>query len=296
MKLYRGCDLAPDGTGLVCRQARLGGLIAAIVFTLAFASFPLLVWWFHGPMIFVVVGGMLALLLLLFLVGDVKARFRDANWVLWIRPDRVCVNLLSYQDYAPLDSTSVVELMDRDLDQLQRHVEHYTVPDSDGGSVSYTLESLDIELRDTDTAALATAIAAVRRRQQPIRRLGFMSSQSGVTVYSVSLPAPHRLRITWKGGRGHSIRPRMKRVLDELASRVKIAEPNVNRRSDWSQLPDAEIDDQILAMVCAGNRLDAIKLLRCRRGYSITAAHRFVEELAEGKPEPVAARDASSAG
>jgi hypothetical protein len=125
--------------------------------------------------------------------------------------------------------------------------------------------------------------------------LGFIKSRSNVTLYSVSLPSAKVIRIAWHGGQGHGVSPGLRHILDLLAGRVKIGEAADERRPDWSQLSDAELDDQILSLVCAGNRIAAIKLLVRRRGYSTTQAHQFVEELTARADTAGSPHDASTA-
>ena len=281
MKLHRGCDVSLDGIGLVCRQTRLGGLAMALLISTVLLSFPVALWWFQIPWLFVVPAALFSLLVVGFFISDVRARFRPTNWVLWIRPDAIWVNLRSYQDHNPLDSPSVVELADRDIACLRRHVERYSVSDSEGRPVSHKLESLDFELRQPDTSELAAALAEIRHRRQPeVEYLAGIRGRSGVTLYSVSLPQPNLLRIAWHGGQGHAVTPRLRRVLAELANRVTIDEPTQHQTPDASQIDEGELDAQILSLVEAGNHIDAIKLLVQRHGYTLTEAKRFVDELA----------------
>jgi hypothetical protein len=279
MKLHRGCDVVPDGSGLVCRQGRLGGVIVVVVFGAACFFPAAALWWGGGSPFFYLPLALAAAVVTAMFVGDARARFRDTNWVLWIRPDSLCINLRSYQDRSPLDSLSVVELSDEEIAELQRHIERYTTPKSNGGTIDHKLVSLDIILLQADRGELAAALAAIRRVQQPWTKFLGMSTTSRVTVYSVSLPGPKRIRMAWYGGTGHGIAPRLKRVLAILAPRLNIAEPADDRRRHWREIPDAAVDDEILKLLCTGNRLDAIKLMKVRRGLSTTEAHRFVEEL-----------------
>lgn len=279
MKVYRGCDVAPNGSGQVCRQGRLAGVLVVAVFGAA-CFFPVAALWWGGgsPLVYVPLALVAAGITALF-VGDARARFRDTNWVLWIRPQGLCINLRSYQDQSPLDTLSVVELADDEIVEVQRRVERYTTPKSNGGTIDHKLESLDINLREAASGELATALAEIRRVQQPWTRFLGMSSRSKVSLQSVSLPEPHRVRIAWHGGQGHSIAPRLKRVLADLTPRLNVAEAADHRRPNWREIPDAALDDEILKLLCTGNRIDAIKLLKVRRGLSTTEAHQFVEEL-----------------
>ncbi len=281
MKLHRGCDVLPDRTGLVCRQSRIGGAIQTLIFGAAFGGSPILQWWLGAPLVFPIIFALVAVIIVPLLLGDARARFRTTNWVLWIRPRGLWINLRSYQDRSSQETLSVVELTDSEIEHVQRRTERYTAPTMSGSTVSYKLESLDIKLHESDTGQLAAALAACRRAKQPwTKQLGFMTSKSGVTLYSVSLPAADRIRIAWWGGRGHGITPSLRRVLEKLEYRMSVAEPTDDKRPDWREIPDAQLDDEILSLVGAGNRIDAIKLLENRRDMSTTEAHQFIEELA----------------
>ncbi|MGD9722511.1 MAG: hypothetical protein AB7O59_13480 [Pirellulales bacterium] len=280
MKLVRTCDVVPDGSGLVCRQTRFGGVLLAMVFTAFFAGPTGFAWWVGAPAIVWIVGAVLTTLLVLTLAGDVRARYRPSNWVLWVRPDGLWIHFRSYQDQSATDGLAVVELEYREIATAGRLVERYSTPDSDHGSVRYKLESLEFVLREADSGELAAALAENRRREQPWRSyLGFIRGRSKPTLYSVTQPTPAIVRVAWHGGQHHGVWPSLRRVLEALGTHVEIAEPIDEKRADWSKLTDDEIDNQILEFVRLGNRMEAVKLLVRRRGYSLTKAHQFVEEL-----------------
>jgi hypothetical protein len=73
--------------------------------------------------------------------------------------------------------------------------------------------------------------------------------------------------------------PSLKRVLHELAQFVPVEEPRRLDRDNWRDLSPDELDDQVLALVQAGDRMAATQLLVRSRGYSTTEAHQFVNEL-----------------
>ncbi len=280
MKLLRSIDVLPDGSGLVCRQGRLPGTIMAAVFTVLFAGPAVAAWWLGIPKFFAIVLSIAALILVPMLVGDVRARYRATNWLLWIRRDGLSIHFRSYQDRSPQDALTVLDLGYSEIAEVREYVEHYTTPDSDGDSVHHKLRSLEIHLLAPDTGELETALAENRRREQPERTyFGFISSRARLTHFSVTLPAPDVIRIAWRGGQSHCVTPSLRRVLDALAEHVTVGEPLSDDRQSWKQLTDEELDTQILAFVEAGNRMEATNLLVRRRGYSLTKAHKFIEEL-----------------
>jgi len=279
MKLHRGCDMTPDGSGLLCRESRLGGLIVALVFSAAFIG-PTIFFWLRGIWFFFVVMGLASLVLVPLLIGDVRLRFRLTNWILWAPPGKVLVNLRSYQDKSTLDTLSVVELADNEIAEIRRFEERYTVPEKQGRRTSLKLVSLDILLRTQDES-LAKLIADRRTTPQPWQNLAGIRSRSDLTLYSVTLPAADVIRIAWTGGRNHSIAPGVNRVLRELETRIHVGEPALKEEGTNGKSGDAEIDDRILSLVLSGNKIDAIKILRLERGYTLIEAKQFVDELAE---------------
>jgi hypothetical protein len=282
MKLQRSRDVVPDGTGLVCRQSRWGGVALALVWAAILIGSPALCWWVGGPRWLVAALGMFAALMLPLFVGDVRARFRPTNWVGWIRADGLWIHLRSYQDQSEQDALAVVELGYREIAEVGRRVERYTTPNSSGRSVQHKLESLDVHLLEPDAGELAAALAANRNRKQPEWGcLGFIRGSSKPAHFSVTRPTPTLLRVAWYGGMSHGVSPSLKHVLARLAENVRVAEEVRDERADWRRLTDEEVDNRVLELVSRGNRMEAIHLLVRRRGYSQTDAHRFVEELAE---------------
>lgn len=280
MKLHRGCDVTPDGAGLLCRESRLGGLIVALVFSAAFIG-PTIFFWLRGIWFFFVVVGLASLVLVPLLIGDVRLRFRRTNWTLWAPPGKLLINLRSYQDKSSLDTLSVVELADNEIAEIRRCEERYTVPEEQGRKTAFKLVSLDILLRTPDDETLAKLIADRRTAPQPWQNLAGIRSRSNLTLYSVTLPAADVIRIAWTGGRNHSVAPGVNRVLRELETRLHVGEPVLKEEGANGKSGDAEIDDRILSLVQAGNKIDAIKILRLERGYTLIEAKRFVDELAE---------------
>jgi len=277
MRIHRGCDVTPDDSGLVCRETRLGGLIFALIVSAAFLG-PTVFFWIQGIWFFFVVLGLASLVIVPMLIGDVRLRFRQTNWTLWAPPGKLLVNLRSYQDRSALERPSVVELADHEVAEIRRHEHRYSTSSGQGRTTFTKLVSLDIVLRTPDDGTLAKLIADRRTTPQPWQKLAGMRSRSNVTLHSVTLSAPDILRIAWTGGRNHAITPGVNRMLRELETRIHVGGPVLKVDGGNSA---AEIDDRILSLVQAGNRIEAIKILREHRGYSLIEAKQFVDELAE---------------
>ncbi|REK15616.1 MAG: hypothetical protein DWQ37_09110 [Planctomycetota bacterium] len=280
MKLHRSCDVVPDGSGLVCRQGRVYGIVTFAVFSAAFAcpvgfGYAAGIPWLGIPF------GLFALLIVPLLWGDMLSRFRSSNWLLWIRPDGLWIHLRSYRDQSPHDRPAVVELSYAEIAQIGRHAERYSVQ-SRRSRQYHKVDSLQVRLRQPETGEFEAALAAGRQTRQPERVfLGFIRSRARLTHFPVSLPSPEVIRIAWRGGYNHAVVPSLRRALAELSQHAEIAEPAGETRKASSQISDAEIDDRVLELVKRGDRLDAARLLVHERNYTLTQAKRFVDELDE---------------
>jgi hypothetical protein len=213
------------------------------------------------------------------LLGDLAAKFRATNWLLWVRQDGLWINFRSYQDQSSNDDASVLFLSYDEIVQVRKHSEKYTTPGSQGGSVQYSLHSFEIELAHQNTESLAKALAENRRREQPQRFYFGIGVRSRPSHFPVSLPAAGKIRIAWRGGVGNWVAPSLAHVLRELAHHARVAESCRQVHSDWSEMSKPELENRILSLVQAGATLDAINILVKRYGYSATRARHFVDDL-----------------
>lgn len=260
------------------------GSISAVVMSLILAGAPVMWWWLEAP--WPVWGGctLLAVFVVPFLIQDLRAKFRPTNWLLWIRSDGLWIHFESYQDCRPdaADAT-VVHLDYSEIGRIQRHVETYTTPSGYHGrrSTRWTEKALLIHLKQADTGTLQEALAAVRSRP-PLERvlLGFVRVASRATHFAVTMPSPTVIRIAWRGGRGNSVVPALETVLEYLATYVSIGEAVREDRPEWHEMDEAQLDEQIRNLVNSGSRLEAVRLLVRRKGFTMTAAHQQIEELA----------------
>lgn len=278
MELHRTCDVVPDG-GLVCRQSRLAGVVYLVVFGGGPSAVAILIWWRDAPTLLWGPIAFVSALLVLFLVNDLRARLRSTNWLLCLDHRALWIHFRSYQDRSPGNSVAVLELRYNEIAQAVRHQQRYSTPTSKGGSIRQQLESLELCLHDPASDALAEALREARDRRQPESSWLGIRSRARLTHFAVSLPAADRIRIAWRGGRHHCATPPLQRVLDALAPHVPIVEPQRQDHADWRELADDQLDTKILELVDYGERMDAVRLLVSRRGYSLADASRFVDEL-----------------
>jgi hypothetical protein len=279
MKLHKLEDISMNSDGLVCRQGRLMGVISAVVLAGAFVAAPLV--WFALDAPWFVWGMCLlaACVVVPLVLADARSRFRDTNWLLWIRPDGIWINFRSYQDSGPIDAVTVVQIDYSEITEAYSLIETYSTP-SHRATTLHRLKSLNFLLNHDETEELQAAIAENRRRE-PLMRTLFpgIRTASKPTVFAVSMPVDHEIKINWRGGESHWTAPKLSQALAALSHYVTIGEPRRENAANWRKLSDEEFDAQVLSLVEAGSRLDAIKLLSQRRGLSTTAAHQFVDAL-----------------
>lgn len=278
MKLYALSDVGPVGRGYICRQGRLMGTINALAMGGVFGGAPI-VWWFLGaPWPVWVVCGVLAVFIVPLLINDLRAKFRETNWIVWLRPDGLWINFRSYQDCGPIDVPSVVKLEYAEIALVRKHVEKFSTPSS-RGSTQWKVQSLELELTHDRTEELQAALTENRNRKSPPRNVCGISVSSRPSHFPVGLPESNCIRIAWRGGIGNWVAPSLGRFLIELAGCVRISEPESVNRPAWHELSDEQLDDQILELARSGARIEAVKLLVRARGYSLTEAREFIEEL-----------------
>jgi hypothetical protein len=257
--------------GMCCRLSPLRGLVGGlivcafligIVFLLQHRGFPWFIW-----------GGcaLLAALLVPWFIGDALAKFRSANWLLWLCPDGLWINLRSYQNHRLPEAATVLHLPYEEIASAHRHIETWSTPATRSGRTvtQWKEESLELSLVSGDTREIARALADERGRRAAIKGMH----------QAVTVPTAGIVRIAWRG-HGNDVVPSLTRVLDELSQRVKVVDPTRTDRADCWQLSEAELDELIAQLVRSGDDLEAAELLVRRRGCSGTEAHKFVEEQA----------------
>jgi hypothetical protein len=279
MKLHRLCDVMPDGRGTLYRQGRLQGALASLLFTVVFGGAPILWYRVGAPWFVWAPCAALALVIVPLVLGDFLAKLRDTNWIVWLRPDGLWINFRSYQDRGSRDTETVIELDFAEIAEVRQAGEVYYTPSTEGGSVRQSIKSLEIVLTHDRTDELAAAMSLDRTKTPPQRWICGVGVTTRPAHFPVSLPEPGQIRIAWRGGMGNWVTPSLRHVLRELGGLVRTGEAKHTQRADWQELTEAELDDQILRLVQAGDKMSAIDLLTSRRGYSTTEARRFVDEL-----------------
>jgi hypothetical protein len=281
MQLYPLTEVTPNHAGLVCRQGRLMASVSTPIMALILGGAPVFWWLVGAPWPVWGLCALLAVVVVPLLIGDLLSKFRATNWLLWVRPDGLWINFRSYQDRGPTDKATVIHLPYDKIADVRHHRESYTTPSSAaGGSTHWKVHSLDIRLKQPDDGELHAALRAYRLgKPLPVSIIGFIKVISSPSHFPVSLAEPDVIRIAWRGGHSNWAAPSLKRVLPALGAHVTIAEPADERRGDWREWDESQLDERIIELVESGARIEAVKLLVERRGYTTTDAHQFVKQL-----------------
>jgi hypothetical protein len=257
--------------GVCCRQSPVRGLVASLIFCAVLIGLVVLLWQQGFPWL---VWGWCAVwvaLLVPWILYDALAKFRSTNWLLWLGPDGLWINLRSYQNRHFPEAATVLHLAYEEIASAHRHLETWSTPSEPSSNVGthWKQESLELSLVSGETREIAKALADERGR-----RGGIKGMHQAVTV-----PAAGVVRIAWRG-HGNDVVPPLARVLDELSLHVKVDEPTRTDRAHWLKLSEAELDELIAQLVRSGDDLEASALLKRRRGCSATEARKYVEEQA----------------
>jgi hypothetical protein len=278
MKLLRPNELKLSPEGPIFRQSRFAGTLQGVGLCAVFlAAGP--VWWLLGAPWFIwaaclAVGIFVALLL----PRSVIALYRKSNWVLAVHGKAVWINLRSPFNHHLPDGQTVVRLETSDIENVSIYSQKYSTPNSDGGSTSWAMKSLRFKLTHTDTQGLTEALEQERLRQPVPGRFG----GSGMTLhYPVSVPEPGLILVAWRGSTMNDhVTPSAGRATEMLAAKgLPVGEPTLLRRRDWAELQGAELDSRVKEMALAGKAIEAVELLRLRRGLGLAEAKRRVEDL-----------------
>jgi hypothetical protein len=278
MRLMKLCDVQPDDSGTIYRQGRLAGAVMVTIFSGLIIGAAVFFWFTGMHWLAWGITGLIAAFLVPLLVGDFRDRMRPTNWLVWLQPNCLWINVRSYQDRSSTDVLCVVRLEFGEIAEAREYLERYSVPTTKG-STRYKLRSLDLELKSDQTAELLAAISDNRKRLNPTNNYMGVKVTGRASHFPVHLVKPNLIRISWRGGQSFWATPSLDNLLENLSQRVKIGEKEINDRGPWQNIEDVDFDDQVLELARSGSVIDAVNLLVRRRGYTHTQAKQFVDEL-----------------
>ncbi|MEX2169724.1 MAG: hypothetical protein WD851_10465 [Pirellulales bacterium] len=278
MELLHSSEHPESSTGTICRQSSAAKL-ALLLIVAAIPCGLTVAWWAgHFPtLLFVPIGGLMALIVPL-LIGDWRATLEPTNWILRIGDRHLLLNLRTYSNRRFEDALTVVRIEYPEIDAVRKHVAKHAAPGSDNEE-RWSEKSLDLVFKTAVPKEVVAALREENRRKNPGRRFLGITVSGGEKRSPVTIPAANVLRVSWTGK--HSwVTPRLGRVLSMLDGFVAVGEETREDQTDWRTMSDLQFDELVLDMVQRGDRMTAGKLLQERRGYSLTQAKQFVDELA----------------
>jgi hypothetical protein len=270
--LLERAELWKPRDGRAFKTSPWGGLVMAVLFaggTAAVISGA--IWGTLGWMgwVFAVPFGLFALLM----IKAAGRSFGAANWVLIVKDTGLAVKIRSHLNSDLPHRDPVVAWIPREEIRAVRRVDGSRKVMSGGqGSVTRTVSTvaLDILLTHQKTEELAAAC----KRERSFRGEG----RAHFNHYPVLLPEPGVIRIPW-GSQRQGIRPGIAAVLELLRESYPLEAELTRPEQDWRVVEGKELDDLVLELVEAGDKIGAVKLLRLRAGMSLSEARRFVDEL-----------------
>src|SRR5205807_1655200 len=114
--------------GVCCRQAPLRGLICALILCACFFGGAVLVWQQGFPWFVWGWCAAWAALIAPLIIADALAKFRATNWLVWLSPDGLWVNLRSYQNHRLPEAATVLHLPYEEIGRAHRHLETWSTP------------------------------------------------------------------------------------------------------------------------------------------------------------------------
>jgi hypothetical protein len=261
----------------VCRNVRWNLLVLLAVLW----AFPIGIWFADGPWWLLCLVSAVPALLTWPLMSAWSRRGRRDNWILAVYADGLWLNLRDCDYHAAEPAETVVFLPYGEIDSVRQYVHRY-VTRSGSRSTYHKDVYLEILLRETDTTELQVALAEEWERQPPPRKYfgGQVTSRTRRTQAPITVEGDELVRVKFSVS-NYGLRPPLKKVLALLERFVAVDADHESPTEDWEKLDGPQFDALIRRLATNGQRFDAMKLLRQRKGLSATEAKQFVEGLSE---------------
>jgi hypothetical protein len=279
MKLYAPDQVPEVIVGRVCRQSRTVSILGTIALMVILAALPAYFvilarpsMWISFPVL------SFASLMMMWLAGRLVNAFRATNWLMQIAPDGLWINLRSYlnREFARADTVLFVPYTE--IATAGEYSVKRSAKDDDGTMV-WTERYLDLRLVDPVPDDVSGEISEERRREVVHEYLGgFVTSRGRNNHVPVLVPDERTLRLSW-WGRSDFVVPSLKHTLRELAGKCTVGEATKKDATNLDHLTGEEVDQMIIECVETGDTFGAIKLLQQKKGFSLTDAKKFVDEL-----------------
>jgi hypothetical protein len=241
---------------------------------------PAFCWWAQAPWWATALCAALPILLTGPMVGMWRRRGRAENWVLALYRDGIWLNLRDCDYLDAPSGTSVVFVPYGEIASARRYFHRYTTPSSDNGDTLHKDVYLELQLQSANIDEVRQALDEERRLQPPTRSYfhGVVTMSTKRTQFPVELEPDGRLRVKFTVS-SYGLRPSLKKVLAKLQQFVDVEADAASQLADWNKLDGAESDELVRRLVKNGQQIDAIRLLKERKGLSTSEANRLVDEL-----------------
>ncbi len=287
---YCAMQFHPTGTDptshalLVCRNARWNLLVLLAVLW----AFPIGIWFAAGPWWLWCLVSAVPALLTWPLLSAWRRRGRRENWILAVYADGLWLNLRDCDYHAAESAETVVFLPYGEIGSVRRYVHRY-ITRSGSRTTHHKDVYLEIQLRQTDATELQVALAEEWERHPPPQKYfgGHVTSRTRRTQAPIAVEGDELVRVKFSVS-NYGLRPPLKKVLAVLERFVAVDADHESPTEDWEKLDDTEFDALIRRLATNGQRFDAMKLLRERKGLSLKEAKELVEVLgkrAAGEPQ-----------
>ena len=276
-----GTDPTPTAL-LVCRNVRWNLVILLAILW----AVPVFWWYVAAPLWVLSLCTALPLLLTWPMVSAWRKRGSADNWVLALYGDGIWLNLrdCDYNEAEPAET--VVFLPYREVAAARRVVHRYTTPSSDNGTTAHRDVYLELQLT-TGNGALTKALADERRRDPPQHSHlgGHVTSQTRRTQFPIEMESDNAIRIKFSVA-SYGLRPKLRKVLAALQKFVIVETDQQDSTGHWRTLDDLQFESLVRRLIASGDRMNAVALLRRRKGISLAAARELVAGLAARERQP----------
>jgi hypothetical protein len=270
-----GTDPAPAAL-VVCRSARWNLLILLAIFW----AIPTALLLASAPIWAIAIAALLPALLTSPLVGVWRKRGRPDNWVLALHGDGLWLNLRDVEYHAAEPGSTIVFLPYDEIPSAQPVIHRYTTPTGNGKTRYHRDIYLELRTKPQHVAELRDAIAAEWKRELPRKQHlgGMVTSHSRRTNSPLEIEGDNAVRIKFSSSTV-GLRPSINRVLDLLHEFVKVEEASKPPLVEWRELTDTAFEEFVHRLAVSGQKINAMELLRRRRGMSTTEAKHHVDKL-----------------
>ena len=282
MQLLRLAEVPSNPRDRVFRYSRARAAIGATVVA-AVAVAALLYGRLQGAWLPYHIAAVLFILLLIF-HNLVTARFRPSNWLLRMTEHGLFVKFRSYLNgHFDAEDLTVVFIPYSEIRSARAVTEQRELPDQERdrrGTTTRTRQVVELEL-DGNSTELAKGLARERERLFGKIVVGAGRISTRYQHLPVQLATPASLRIEW------GVVPSARSLLDAL-TRHTLVQNSAAVAKDFANLEQLTREEQemrLIELVHSGDTISAVALVRRLYSYDLTAAKRFVEDLARRQPD-----------